>query len=160
MSQSPPGGKGVPRKKQPNRKGCAGKRLAHNTISEDQVETFLQSLIDYPHVGNALNKSGMSRCVAYKMRDEDSEFRRRWEEAVDRGYDAVEDEALRRAQEGVDEPVYQGGQKVGEIRRYSDHLMTLLLRGRRSDRYRDRVQQDVNTKGTVNVTISQDDSKL
>ncbi len=40
----------------------------------------------------------------------------------------LEDEATRRAIEGVKKPVYQGSKKVGEILHYSDTLLIVLLK--------------------------------
>ncbi len=42
---------------------------------------------------------------------------------------------MRRAVDGVDEPVYQGGKKVGSITRYSDTLLIFLLKANR-DKFR------------------------
>jgi len=56
-----------------------------------------------------------------------------WDEAVAEGIDRLEDEVHRRAVEGVDRPVYQGGVRVGEIKAYSDSLLTLLLKSRRPE---------------------------
>jgi hypothetical protein len=50
---------------------------------------------------------------------------------------ALEDEALRRAVEGVEEPVYQGGKQVGVIRKYSDALLMFLLKAARPEKYRE-----------------------
>ena len=59
-------------------------------------------------------------------------------EAIDAAADLLEQEARRRAEEGVLEPVYQGGKKVGTIRRYSDTLLIFLLNGARPEKYRHR----------------------
>ena len=44
--------------------------------------------------------------------------------------DNLEAEAYRRAVEGVERPVYQGGRLVGTVREYSDSLLTIMLRAR------------------------------
>lgn len=54
----------------------------------------------------------------------------------------LEQEAYRRAVEGVEEPVYQGGELVGTVRRYSDKLLEFLLRGRRPQVYRENAGPD------------------
>jgi len=56
----------------------------------------------------------------------------------------LEDEAVRRAMDGVDEPIYQQGVKVGTKRRYSDVLLIFLLKGIYPDKYRERmgIQQE------------------
>lgn len=59
--------------------------------------------------------------------------------ALDIGADSLEDEAVRRARDGYDKPVYQQGQCVGQVRKYSDTLMVFLLKGARPKKYRDNV---------------------
>lgn len=60
----------------------------------------------------------------------------------------LEDEARRRAVDGVDEPVFQGGELVGHVRRYSDRLLEFLLRGRRPTVYREGASVDVHLPGS------------
>jgi len=57
------------------------------------------------------------------------------EDAYDQGTDAHEEEFLRRARDGVLQPVYQGGVLVGHTRQFSDSLMQMLMAGRRSRVY-------------------------
>jgi hypothetical protein len=69
-------------------------------------------------------------------RKNDPEFAAAWDEATSEGVDRVEDEAHRRAVEGYNpRPVYHKGEKVGEIREYSDSLLALLLKSRRPEVY-------------------------
>jgi hypothetical protein len=53
------------------------------------------------------------------------------------GADALEDEANRRAREGVERPVYQGGKFVGAIREFSDTLLIFLLKGLKPEKFRE-----------------------
>ena len=50
-----------------------------------------------------------------------------WDEALDRSADALEEEARRRAFEGVDEPMYYKGEQIGTTKKYSDVLIMFLL---------------------------------
>jgi hypothetical protein len=50
----------------------------------------------------------------------------------------LEDEAVRRAYEGVEKPVCQMGKEVGVIREYSDTMLIFLLKGLRPAKYRER----------------------
>ncbi len=68
-------------------------------------------------------------------RTEDKEFNAACKKAIDDGTDQFEDEARRRAVEGVDRPVFQQGECVGFTREYSDSLMSMMLGGRRPDVY-------------------------
>lgn len=54
-------------------------------------------------------------------------YRRAFEAARDEAADRLEMEARRRAEEGWQEPVYQGGILVGTKRKYSDRLLLALL---------------------------------
>jgi hypothetical protein len=81
----------------------------------------------------AAKEAGVSRAIAYRWRQRDPKFAAAWDEAVAEGIDQLEDEAHRRAVEGVDRAVYQGGVRVGEIKTYSDSLLTLLLKSRRPE---------------------------
>jgi len=81
----------------------------------------------------AAKEAGVSRAIAYRWRQRSPKFAAAWDEAVAEGIDRLEDEAHRRAVEGVERPVYQGGVRVGEIKAYSDSLLTLLLKSRRPE---------------------------
>lgn len=96
------------------------------------INAFLESMA----MGNTVNTSadfaGVSYTMLFRWRREDPEFAARWAEAVERGVDVLEQEALRRAVKGVEKPVYQQGQLVGTVTEYSDRLMEFMLRGKRA----------------------------
>jgi hypothetical protein len=102
-------------------------------VTELHKERFIKALSSGKSPTYAAEQAEVSRSMAYIWRAEDPEFAKAWKNAAAEGIDRIEDEAHRRAVEGVARPVFQGGQKVGEITDYSDGLMTLLLRGRRPD---------------------------
>jgi hypothetical protein len=78
----------------------------------------------------AAQNLGIARSTAFSWKREDPDFAAAWAEAVEAGVDLLEAEALRRARDGVDRPVFQGGVCVGMVREYSDTLMAMLLSGR------------------------------
>ena len=58
--------------------------------------------------------------------------------------------------QGVQEPVYQGGELVGHKQVYSDRLMELMLQGRRPERFtKNQVAVQVN-----NNKVEADDAQL
>ncbi len=71
---------------------------------------------------------------------------------MDIGADVLEQEARRRAVEGVSEPVYYMGAEVGSVQKYSDTLMCLLLKGHKPQKYRERT--DLNVTGMDVVTAA------
>lgn len=60
-------------------------------------------------------------------------------EALDVGAGALEDEAVRRAYVGVEEPLFYQGKQCGTVRKYSDTLLIFLLKGAKPAKYRERV---------------------
>ena len=69
---------------------------------------------------------------------EDEEFQDAWRKAKAMAVEFLEAEAIRRAYDGVDEPVgWFKGEAGGVIRRYSDTLLIFLLKGAKPEKYRD-----------------------
>lgn len=137
--------------------------MAKPTIRTPKKEAaFLDGLRDGLSVTASCIDSGFSRSAAYEWRDVDDEFRKRWDEAVEEGTDRLEDEAQRRARDGVTEPIYYKGDRVGEVQRYSDTLMIFLLKARRPDKFKDRVATELTGKdgGPVKTEAAVDLTKL
>ena len=114
-------------------------------IRRDTRSRFLEILAATGNVSRAAATSGISRGTLYAERERDSAFAAAWLEAIEAATDALEAEARRRAIEGVEVTVVQGGRLVHDdagkpltIRRYSDSLLALLLRAHRPEKYRDR----------------------
>src|SRR5690242_16855108 len=91
-------------------------------------EEFLAALAAGDSVKHAAEIVGVSRRGIYDARNTDAAFASDWESAVDEGTEALEQEAKRRAVDGWDEPVYQGGRMVGVVRKHSDTLLIFLLK--------------------------------
>lgn len=69
--------------------------------------------------------------------------------------ESLEREARRRAIDGWDEPVYQGGELVGTKRRFSDALLIFLMKGAMPDKYRDNIRVEHGDR-SVAVTFDAD----
>lgn len=78
------------------------------------------------------------RNTVYRWKDEDAQFAKDWNDAIEAAADALEEEAWRRATVGVKRPVYQGGKRVGYIQEASNTLLIFLLKGTKPDKYKDR----------------------
>ena len=103
---------------------------------------------------DACQEIGIGRRTAYEWREADPDFRARWEEAVEESTDRLEKEAYRRAHDGCEKPIYHQGAECGRVKEYSDTLLIFLMKGRRPEKYRDRVQSDVNLKADVKLETS------
>lgn len=101
------------------------------TVRARARATFLATLAETGNVSDSARAANVSRKTVYQWRAEDKDFAADWSVAEDTATDALEKEARRRAVEGWDEPVFQGGGQVGVIRRYSDRMLEILLKGHR-----------------------------
>ena len=100
---------------------------------------FCQALAEGGSVSKAASAVGVSRNAMYKLRKRDEEFAQEWDDAVESGTDVLEDEAVRRAKEGTDKPVFYQGVECGRVREYSDTLLIFMLKARRPEKFRDGV---------------------
>lgn len=110
---------------------------------------FLQYLSETCNVKIACSRAGIARRTVYDWRDENADFAKRWDKALDIGVTVLEDEVVRRALDGVVKPVYQKGRKVGTVREFSDTLLIFALKAYRPKKYRDNIKIDANVMGGV-----------
>ena len=76
------------------------------------------------------------------------------------GIGALEDEATRRAVEGVEGPVFFQGRQCGVVRKYSDTLLIFRLKAMRPEKYSERREttntfrrgQPLDVQAVVNIT--------
>ena len=108
-------------------------------ITPERLQKFIEALASNGgFASRACEVVGLSRHALYKFRRENKEFAAAWDIAVTIGADLFEEECMRRAFDGVDEPVFYQGDVCGHVRKYSDHLAGLILRGSKPDKYRER----------------------
>lgn len=81
----------------------------------------------------------VSRQTAYVHRRAEPQFAKEWETAIDDAAFTLEDEAWRRARDGVDEPIVHQGMIIGTQKKYSDTLLIFLLKGIKPDKYADKL---------------------
>lgn len=108
---------------------------------------FLEAFGTYASISKAARKVKVPRRTIYEWFNTDPIFKADYELATKQAVDALEDEAIRRGMEGVLKPIYQGGQKVGTVREYSDTLMSLLLKAWAPEKYKERMHQELTGKG-------------
>lgn len=94
-------------------------------------------------VTSASRAAGITRQTLARWRRNDAAFDAACREAIEAGTDALEDDAIVRATVGRAKPVFYKGEIVGEVAEYSDRLMELMLKARRPDKFRERVDHAV-----------------
>lgn len=95
-------------------------------------QAFLAVLADGYSVHKAAHSIGFARSTVYKWREEDEDFKRRWDDAVEAGTDVLEDRARDRAMD------------------QSDTLLIFTLKARRPEKYRENINH--NHTGNISVT--------
>lgn len=103
-------------------------------------EEFIRILRVTGNVSESCRQVGLSRMIAYDLREKIPEFAKAWDDAIEEAVDALEAEARRRAVQGVPEGVYYEGVKVDTQQRYSDRMLEILLKAHRPDKFRENVK--------------------
>jgi hypothetical protein len=119
----------------------------------EKEAAFLETLAESANVTKSCEINGIARRSAYEWREKDPDFAKRWDEAINLGVDALEDEAVRRGRDGVDEPVFYQGQVCGMIRRYSDTMLIVSLKARRPEKYSERFQHTGAEGGPITTEV-------
>lgn len=126
--------------------------FAHRLTPKKQA-AFLDALRAGLSVSHAARLSGFARRTWYDHRAADPAFAAAWDDASEEGADRLEDEAVRRAVEGVrtEKTVTSQGRalrdEAGALVKdvtidYSDTLLIFLLKGRRPQKYAERHKVD------------------
>ncbi len=127
----------------------------------DWRDVFLQNLREHASVRKACIAAGINRTTAYEARslknaqtgNDKGEraaisaraFAAAWDEALEDANDLLEEEARRRAVEGVPRERYdKDGQLISVETEYSDSLLTLLLKANKKSKFGERGQANVN----------------
>jgi hypothetical protein len=93
-------------------------------LTPEKRQKFLDELADGQSVSAAAQAIHVSRQTLYVHREHDPDFAAEWDSAIESGTDALEDVAVKRAKES------------------SDTLLIFLLKGRRPEKFKDRVSTE------------------
>lgn len=109
-------------------------------------------------MSRACESVNIARATAYVWRDDDVDFARQWDEVIEAAADDLEEEARRRAFKGLmrkkftrgGDPIIDPdtGEQYSEIE-YSDTLLIVLLKAHKPDKYRERVDQNIELRGGI-----------
>ena|SRR5215831_17706103 len=109
---------------------------------------FLESYAQWANIAEGCRQAGIVRQTVYNWQEHDAKFAAAMHLAGEMATERLEKEAYRRATEGTPykRTSYWHGEPVGtdEKIEYSDQLMMLLLRARKPDIYREKVDVTVN----------------
>jgi hypothetical protein len=126
-----------------------------------QTLAFLAALRVCPSITKAAKAAGITREAHYRRLERDPDYKPAFEQAYREGIDSLEDEAVRRAT-GMQRPVLYHGQPVFTREdpndpesklvpvmdvEYSDTLLLALLKAKKPELYKERVEQEISGKG-------------
>jgi hypothetical protein len=109
-------------------------------IQSIKKRNFLNAFARTGRIDRSADVVGMDSSLHYHWKKDDTEYAEAFKEAREIAAERLEDEATRRAYEGVLKPVFQGGKEVGVIREYSDTLLIFLLKGNIPDKFKERLE--------------------
>jgi len=141
------------------------------TPAEELAETrrlrkiaFLAAFAGCGRITKAAKAAGIDPDTHYEWKKTDPDYAKSFDDLRERVTDLLEDEAIRRAMEGVDEP--QIGRVARDtdglltnpdgsaltVKRFSDTLLVILLKGNRPERYRERYELTGKDGGAIEIT--------
>lgn len=96
---------------------------------------FLQRLCADPRIPNVARQLNIPQGLVHGYMKKDKDFAAAAKEIIDGRIGMLEDEAFRRATEGVEEPIHYQGELVTTVTKYSDTLAMFLLKGNKPETY-------------------------
>jgi hypothetical protein len=121
--------------------------MSDKKLTPEFKEALLGMLAELPNITVVCKLMGIHFSNFYRAREKDPNFDQGVKEAMEQGYDLIEEEARRRAVDGVLEPVFYRGEEVGAIRKYSDQLLITLLKGYKPRKFAPGVKITAGTDG-------------
>ena len=133
--------------------------MAEKKTTEEFKEAFVGMLGQVPNITAVCRLMNITTDNVLKARKKDPGFDKKVLNAINEGYDTLEEEARRRAVEGVFKPLYYQGFQVRDtdgnlsgVREYSDTLLMFLLKGYRPKKFNPGAKLQLGT-GDKKVTM-------
>ena len=116
-------------------------KRADTRTKKQQQDEVLALYEESANITLACKKASIPRRTFYNWCKEEV-FNKRYAESSVLAVGLLEDEAKRRAVNGVIKPVYYKGAVCGKIKEYSDVLLIVLLKAHAPEKYKERVQAE------------------
>ncbi len=127
-----------------------------DSIQHPKKRAFLAAYSELGSQSRAALIAGVDRTTVWMWRQRDAEFVEAMKVAHVLACESLEDEARRRAVDGVEKPVFQQGRHVGNITEYSDTLLIFLAKGAMPEKYRETWRGEISgpSSGPVQFDLS------
>ena len=128
---------------------------AATVFDDSRKMIYLKALSKMGRPYQAASEAGVSMQCVKRSRKSDPDFAEAEISAKEIQVEWLENRVDEMAFEGIDEPVYQGGELVGHKKRFSERLAELRLKAESPEKYRDNYKIDVTHGGGVLVAPAQ-----
>lgn len=98
---------------------------------------FLKEYAISARISVAAEQAEIDRWTHYEWLKTDPDYAVRFRDTKELAIQQLEDEAIRRAKDGIDRPITVAGERV-DVKEFSDTLLIFMLKAMRPDVYRDR----------------------
>jgi len=108
---------------------------------------FLAAFAKTCNITRASAAAKVHRTCHFRWMRDDTEYSAAFARAREEAITVLEDEAVRRAHEGIAKPVWFQGNEVGAVQEYSDSLLVVLLKAHKPDTYRENWKGEISGPG-------------
>ena len=106
-------------------------------LANKKQAAFLAAYAECGVIRKAEKLAGVSRVSHYEWMHNDPGYAEAFKVADEMAVEQLEEEARRRAVDGIPHPVYYKGKRVDTYQEYSDLLLIFKLKGARPEKYKD-----------------------
>jgi len=117
--------------------------IMEDTARRIKKEAFLTAFSECGIITLAAEAAGIARSTHYRWLEEDPDYPALFMAAAEQAGERLEQEARRRAVEGVEETVYYQGKPCGTVTKYSDTLLIFMLKGAKPEKYQERIRNEI-----------------
>ena len=125
--------------------------MEDSKIQHPKKRAFLAAYAELGTITHAATAAGIDRNTHTQWLKVDAEYATAFEDAKQQAIEKLEREAVRRASEGIDKPIFYQGHLVTTIKEYSDTLLIFLLKGLKPERYRDRLEHGLSDGAAAQI---------
>lgn len=128
-------------------------------VDSIKMKKFLVAFAECGNITKAAESAEINRNTHNYWLDNVPEYRDYFDLAKESAADKLEEEARRRAVQGVEEVVYYQGKEVGRQLRYSDNLLMFMLKGERPEKFKDRTEFTGKNGGPIQLEAMSADQR-
>jgi hypothetical protein len=122
-------------------------------VTDHKKRAFLAAYAHTGRITHAAKSSNLGWRNHYNWIKTDPVYAQAFAVAGQMAGDWMEDEAIRRAKEGVFKPVFYKGEHVDDVQEFSDTLLIFLLKGAKPEKYKDRFEHTGAQGGPMAMTF-------